>query len=125
LHSLVESRPILRERRDIENHEAVIADFIKQAQEMIRRFEQDGYIYTDKRYMGGENEASNGWNSNRWRSFNEGEVDLSSGLELFNCSIGNYTNNIGAFLAIVEAVKYILRHPVPRIIYSDSITAIT
>ena len=30
---------ILRERKDIENHEEVIADFIKQAQEMIRRFE--------------------------------------------------------------------------------------
>ena len=44
---------ILRERKDIENHEEVIADFIKQAQEMIRRFEQDGYIYTGKRYMGG------------------------------------------------------------------------
>ena len=37
-------------------------------------------------------------------------VDLSSGLELFNHSIGNKTNNIGEFLAIVEAVKYILRH---------------
>ncbi|MBE6203308.1 MAG: hypothetical protein E7135_06585 [Rikenellaceae bacterium] len=44
---------ILRERKDIENHEEVIADFIKQAQEMIRRFEQDGYIYTGKRNMGG------------------------------------------------------------------------
>lgn len=53
-------------------------------------------------------------------------VDLSSGLELFNHSIGNKTNNIGEFLGIVEAVKYILRHPeAPRIIYSDSITAIT
>ena len=44
---------ILRERKDIENHEEVIADFIKQAQELIRRFEQDGYIYTGKRYIGG------------------------------------------------------------------------
>ena len=44
---------ILRERKDIENHEEVLADFIKQAQEMIRRFEQDGYIYTGKLYMGG------------------------------------------------------------------------
>ena len=53
-------------------------------------------------------------------------VDLSSGLELFNHSIGNKTNNIGEFLAIIEAVKNILRHPeAPRIIYSDSITAIT
>ena len=45
--------PVLRERKDIENHEGVIADFIKQAQELIRRFEQDGYIYTGKRYIGG------------------------------------------------------------------------
>ena len=44
---------ILRERKDIENHEEVIANFIKQAQELIHRFEQDGYIYTGKRYIGG------------------------------------------------------------------------
>ena len=44
---------ILRERKDFENHEEVLADFIKQTQEMIRRFEQDGYIYTGKLYMGG------------------------------------------------------------------------
>ena len=56
--------PVLKERKDIENHEEVIADFIKQAQEMIRRFEQDGYIYTGKRYMGGvENEAPDSRNS--------------------------------------------------------------
>ena len=61
-----------------------------------------------------------------WHPFYKGEVDLSSGLGLFSHSIGNKTNNIGEFLAIVEAVKYILRHPeAPRIIYSDSITAIT
>ena len=44
---------VLKERKDIENHEEVIADFIKQAQVMIYRFEQDGYIYTGKRYAGG------------------------------------------------------------------------
>ena len=44
---------IFYRNKNIENHEEVIADFIKQAQEMIRRFEQDGYIYTCKRYMGG------------------------------------------------------------------------
>ena len=45
--------PVLKERKDIENHEEVIADFIKQAQELIRPFEQDGYIYTGKHYIGG------------------------------------------------------------------------
>ncbi len=45
--------PVLRERKDIENHEEAVANFIKQARELIRRFEQDGYIHTDKRYIGG------------------------------------------------------------------------
>ncbi len=45
--------PVLKERKDIENHEEVIADFIKQAQELIRRFEQGEYIYTGKRYIEG------------------------------------------------------------------------
>lgn len=53
-------------------------------------------------------------------------VDLSSGKELFREPIGNWTNNIGEFLGIVAAVKYILEHPdMPRIVYSDSVTAIT
>ena len=45
--------PVLKERKDIENHEEVIVTFIKPAQELIRRFEQGGYIYTGKRYIGG------------------------------------------------------------------------
>ena len=70
--------------------------------------------------------ATDGAHSTKERLTRYRAVDLSSGLELFNHSIGNKTNNIGEFLAIVEAVKYILRHhEAPRIIYSDSITAIT
>ena len=70
--------------------------------------------------------ATDGAHSTKERLTRYRAVDLSSGLELFNRSIGNKTNNIGEFLGIVEAVKYILRHPeAPRIIYSDSITAIT
>lgn len=54
------------------------------------------------------------------------DVDLSSGKELFSKAIGNWTNNIGEFLGIVEAVRYVMEHPEsPRTIYSDSITAIT
>ena len=53
-------------------------------------------------------------------------VDLSSEKEIFRIVLGNWTNNIGEFLAIIEAVKYILANPdTPRVIYSDSITAIT
>ena len=63
--------------------------------------------------------------------FHEGSEDLllyksSSGKELFSKAIGNWTNNIGEFLGIVEAVRYVMEHPEsPRTIYSDSITAIT
>ena len=70
--------------------------------------------------------ATDGAHSTKERLTRYRAVDLSSGMELFNHSIGNWTNNIGEFLGIVEAVKYILTHPeAPRIIYSDSITAIT
>ena len=70
--------------------------------------------------------ATDGAHSAKERLTRYRAVDLSSGMELFNHSIGNWTNNIGEFLGIVEAVKYILTHPeAPRIIYSDSITVIT
>lgn len=70
--------------------------------------------------------ATDGAHSTKERLTRYRAVDLSSGLEFFNYSIGNWTNNIGEFLAIVEAVKYIIRYPdTPHIIYSDSITAIT
>lgn len=70
--------------------------------------------------------ATDGAHSAKERLTRYRAVDLSSGIELFNYSIGNWTNNIGEFLGIVETVKYILTHPdAPRIIYSDSITAIT
>ena len=70
--------------------------------------------------------ATDGAHSTRERSTSFRAVDLSSGKELFREEIGNWTNNIGEFLGIVAAVKYILEHSdIPRIIYSDSITAIT
>lgn len=53
-------------------------------------------------------------------------VDLSTGQQLFYKELGYQTVNIGEFLAIVEAIKYILRTGYsPRIIYSDSVTAIS
>ena len=70
--------------------------------------------------------ATDGAHSTRERSTSFRAVDLSSGKELCREEIGNWTNNIGEFLGIVAAVKYILEHSdIPRIIYSDSITAIT
>ena len=66
--------------------------------------------------------ATDGAHSTKERLTRYRVVDLSSGLELFNHSIGNKTNNIGEFLGIVEAVKYILTHPeAPRIIYSEAL----
>lgn len=53
-------------------------------------------------------------------------VDLSSGEELFSEAIGNQTANIGEFLGIVAAIRYILENNfTPAVIYSDSLTAIT
>ena len=53
-------------------------------------------------------------------------VDLETGERLFYRNLGNQTTNIGEFLAIVEACKYINEHDYkPRVIYSDSTTAIT
>jgi len=53
-------------------------------------------------------------------------IDLSTGQELFLHDIGNQTVNIGEFLGVVEAAKYIIENDFyPKVIYTDSITAIT
>lgn len=53
-------------------------------------------------------------------------VDLKTGKTLFYSDIGNQTINIGEFLAIVEAVKFIIENDYqPKIIFSDSTTAIS
>lgn len=52
-------------------------------------------------------------------------VDLSTGRELFNVELENQTVNAGEFFGVIDAVKYILEHNFePRVIYTDSITAI-
>ncbi len=52
-------------------------------------------------------------------------IDLSTGNELFLYDIGNQTVNIGEFLGVIEAVKYIIENDFhPKIIYTDSVTAI-
>lgn len=40
---------ILNERKDIENKEGVIRDYLRQAEALVRRMEIDGLIYTGKR----------------------------------------------------------------------------
>lgn len=53
-------------------------------------------------------------------------VDLHTGKILFYSDLGNQTINIGEFLAIVEAVKYIIDNDfTPKVIFSDSTTAIS
>lgn len=53
-------------------------------------------------------------------------IDLATGERIFYRNLGEQTVNIGEFLGVVEAVKYIIEHDFqPRIIYTDSITAIS
>ena len=52
-------------------------------------------------------------------------VDLATGELLFSRDIGNRTINIAEFLGVVEALKYIIENDhEPRIVYTDSLTAI-
>lgn len=53
-------------------------------------------------------------------------VDMATGRLLFEWNIGNQTINIGEFLGVVEAAKYIIEYQYsPAIIYTDSMTALT
>ena len=53
-------------------------------------------------------------------------IDLTTGNRIFYKNLGNQTVNIGEFLAVVEAAKYIIENDYqPRIIYTDSMTALT
>lgn len=53
-------------------------------------------------------------------------VDLKTGKVVFYQDLGNSTINIGEFLAIVEAAKYIMDNDYePKVIFSDSATAIS
>lgn len=52
-------------------------------------------------------------------------IDLATRERLFYRDLGNQTTNIGEFLAVVEAVKYIIENDFqPRVIFTDSMTAI-
>ncbi len=52
-------------------------------------------------------------------------IDLATRERIFYRDLGNQTTNIGEFLAVVEAVKYIIENDFqPRVIFTDSTTAI-
>lgn len=53
-------------------------------------------------------------------------IDLETGEQIFYRNIGNQTVNIGEFLAVIEALKFIIENDFqPRVIYTDSMTAIS
>jgi ribonuclease HI len=53
-------------------------------------------------------------------------INLATKERIFYRDLGNQTTNIGEFLAVIEAVKYIIENDFqPRIIFTDSTTAIT
>ena len=52
-------------------------------------------------------------------------INLATRERIFYRNLGNQTTNIGEFLVVVEAVKYIIENDFqPRVIFTDSMTAI-
>lgn len=53
-------------------------------------------------------------------------IDLKSGRQLFLVDLSFQTVNIGEFLAVVHAIKYIIENDyLPQLIYTDSQTALS
>lgn len=53
-------------------------------------------------------------------------INLATGKQIFYRNLGEQTVNIGEFLGVIAAVKYIIENDFqPRIIYTDSMTALT
>lgn len=53
-------------------------------------------------------------------------INLATGEQIFYKNLGEQTVNIGEFLGVIAAVKYIIENDFqPRIIYTDSMTALT
>lgn len=83
------------------------------------------YIKTDM-YRPTEGIATDAAHSIKKRKTEYQAIDIATGERLFYANIGHQTINIGEFLAVVEAAKYIIKNNYkPRIIYTDSQTAIT
>lgn len=53
-------------------------------------------------------------------------INLCTGERIFYKNLGSQTVNIGEFLAVVEVARYIIETDFrPRVIYTDSMTALT
>ena len=53
-------------------------------------------------------------------------IDLKTGEQIFYKDLGNQTVNIGEFLGVITSVKFIIENDYqPKVIYTDSITALT
>jgi len=115
---------LLQRRTDIENLESVINSFKSAAARLLRRMADDGhsrFVMRPERGIATDGAHSMKRGVTRYRA-----VDLGTGELLFEQNIGNQTINIGEFLGVVEAAKYIIEHRFsPAIIYTDSLTALT
>jgi ribonuclease HI len=70
--------------------------------------------------------ATDAAHSTKYKQTSYRGVILPDNMEVFKNHIGNKTVNIGEFLGLVAAVKYIMENDfMPKTIYTDSLTAIT
>ena len=116
---------LLQRRTDIENLEGVINRCRKTSAENGRRriqhTDHSRFVMRPKRGIATDGAHSMKRGVTRYRA-----VNLATGELLFEQNIGNQTINIGEFLGVVEAAKYIIEHRFsPAIIYTDSLTALT
>lgn len=69
--------------------------------------------------------ATDAAHSSKYRLTRYRGIDLKTGAQIFREDLGNRTTNIGEFLGVIAAVKYIIENDYhPRVIYTDSLTAI-
>lgn len=69
--------------------------------------------------------ATDAAHSTKYKQTSYRGVILPDNMEVFKNHIGNKTVNIGEFLGLVAAVKYIIENDfMPKTIYTDSLTAI-
>ncbi len=124
---------ILKGRKDIKYKEGVITDYLNQARALVRRMEYDGFIYTGDRHQEEFNERKTGrGHCDRRCPFCKREVDTLPGCR----PLFRKRTLFRGYRKLDEQYRGISRHcrggqihhrtpGSPRVIYSDSITAIT